>query len=132
MNWYYYLNYKIYKYYKSKRDSTPVFYAFAVTVTLACLNLLTIIFAYSFIDQSIKKQINRVLGIYTMVALALVNYLLLYRNKKYEDVFNDFAISSFDYKSWDLSVKIYIGVSIALCLIVLIIADMINQGKIAV
>ncbi|MEO8886664.1 MAG: hypothetical protein ABI367_11415 [Mucilaginibacter sp.] len=115
-----------------KRDNTPVFYAFLVTVVLFYLNLFTLVAGVSFIWKDLKKLGTAFNVITVMCVLALLNYLILYKGKKYEDIFNEFEIDSLGYKDWDFSIKIYIIVSITLCLIALIIADRINQGKLTI
>lgn len=42
VTWYYYLNYRIYSYYR-RRDNMPVFFAFLSTTTLVTLNIFSIL-----------------------------------------------------------------------------------------
>jgi Ca2+/Na+ antiporter len=131
MEWYFYLNYVIYRFYKRKKDNTPVFRAFFVTILLIAFNLLTIRSIYFFIkDFSVIPQSSghyKIEGIVFFSFLGLINYLLLYRKKKYEDVFWEFQNNYDKYKKWDKSVKWYIILSIVTTIVVSIIADIRNH-----
>ena len=127
MTWYFYLNYRIYNFYQ-KRDDIPVFYAFLVTSTLATLNLITFVGMTGFFLPFFKQLTNVKLVLISYALIALINYLIVYKKSFYEEVFNEFDRQPLKLKSWDKSVKLYIGTSIGLLLLVLIIADMKNQG----
>jgi hypothetical protein len=130
MNLYFYLNYKVYKYYLKKRDSTPVAYSFMVPVMLVYFNLFSIFTVTSFFFKDIKAFATKLNVLLVFTLLSIINYLLLYKNKRYEDVFNDFDILPIDYKVWNFRVKAYIISSVVIMLIILVVADQINQGNI--
>jgi hypothetical protein len=131
MEWYFYLNYVIYRYYKRKKDDIPVFRAFFVTVLLIAFNILTIENIYLFIKDFFVipklSEYYKIEGIVHLSFLGLINYLLLYRKKKYEDVFWEFQNNYDKYKKWDKSVKWYIILTIVISIVVLIIADIRNH-----
>jgi hypothetical protein len=85
-----------------------------------------------FFNRDLKKLVNPSNALIFGLVLCLLNYLLLYKDKKHEDVFNSFDRSPLNFKKWDLPVRIYINCSIALFLMILIFADLINQGKISI
>ena len=62
-----------------------------------------------------------------MSFLGLINYLLLYRKKKYEDVFEEFRRNYDKYKKWNKSVLAYIIITCLLMIIVLVIAVLRNE-----
>jgi len=66
----------------------------------------------------------------TYALICFLNYMILYKSRLYEEVFNDFEHNLIRYglKSWDVSVKLYITISICLFLILMIIADLKNHS----
>jgi Ca2+/Na+ antiporter len=133
MTWYFYLNYRIYKFYERKRDSTPAFFSFSATMVLVSLNIFSIIGATGFFinpvhDLILKATKYSILILYA--AIGLFNYLTLYKNKYYEEVFDDFDKQGENYKGWNLSVKLYIILSIVFLLGTLALADLRNHGRI--
>jgi MFS superfamily sulfate permease-like transporter len=134
MKWYYYLNYFIYRFYDKKwgnRDN-PMFRALTIPTLLVYLNAFTIWMIYEFITDfwTIPKTYPhyKIVIVAIFIFLGIVNYLILYRKKKYVKVFDEFKKNNDNYKHWNLSVKLYIILSIALFLIALIIADMRNNN----
>ena len=127
MNWYYFLNYRIYKFYLRKKESMPAFFSFMATITLLNLNFLSVFGLLSFFYPSMKS-INKFYALIFMVILGVINYLVLYRRKYYIEVFDDFDREREDYKKWDKSVTIYIIASILFVLITLAIADYRHDG----
>jgi Ca2+/H+ antiporter len=127
MNWYHYLSYRIYCFYRRKRDSTPQLFSFLATVVLIGTNILSIKILLSFIFPLLKQTSKYyVLGLFAF--LSLLNYLFLYRNKYYEEVFDDFDRHGEKYSHWNRSVSWYIVLSIAFMLGVLVLADLRNHG----
>jgi len=122
MIWYYYLNYKIYKFYVRKRESMPSLFSFLGSVALLFFNIFTILaivdFFYPFLLLGNKYYVLVLMGM-----LAIFNYLVLYRGEYYKEVFEDFDRTSDRYKHWNKYVSIYIISSIFLFLVVLLIAD---------
>jgi hypothetical protein len=130
MKWYFYLNYCVYRFYNRKKDEIPVYTAFLVPILLVMLNTATIDCVYWFIrDFWIIPQMAhlRIKAVVYMSFLGLINYLLLYRKKKYEDVFEEFRRNYDRYKKWNKSVKLYIILTIVVAILVSIIADVRNQ-----
>lgn len=132
MNWYFYLHYFIYRYYKRKKDNMSGMYSVLASITLLSVNVITAWIVYTLITNfwAIPKarEHYKFEVITGMSSLALFNYLILYRKKKYLYVFDEFAKNSDKYKKWDKSVKWYIVLSIVVFLIVLIIADLRNHN----
>lgn len=131
MTWYFYLNYRIYKFYERKRDSIPGFFSFSATMVLLSLNIFSILgilgFAFNEVyDFIISLTKYSMLGLFFLIGL--FNYLILYRGKYYEEVFTDFDKYEDRYRSWKKSVPIYIISSIVLLLVVLAIADYRHDG----
>lgn len=128
MTWYYYLNYRIYSYYR-KRDNMPVFFSFLATTTLVTLNIFSILCVVGFF-YPLTNVINKINMLVLYAVMAIFNYGVLYRNKYYEEVFYDFDKQGEKYKRWNLSVRLYIGISIAFLLATLAIIDLRNHGRI--
>jgi hypothetical protein len=128
MNWYYYLNFRIYKFYE-KKDNIPGFYSFLVTSTLMCLNVISIIAIIGFELASFRQFMKKQNALLLFIFMGGLNYFLLYKGNYYKDVFNEFDLHSSRYKNWTLGVKLYLIISICLLLSVLIIADLRNHGR---
>ena len=131
MKWYFYLNYFIYRHYK-KKEYIPVVTALLGTCLLVYLNIFTIWVIYKFITDfwTIPQPLSdyKIIIITGMAFICLINYLLLYNRKKYVKVFEEFKKNNDKYKNWDISARLYIILSISICLIVLIIADLRNHN----
>lgn len=132
MTWYFYLNYKIYKFYERKRDSIPGFFSFSATVVLVSLNIFSIIGILGFLNNELYYFMIS-LSKYSVVILfslvGLLNYLVLYRGDHFKEVFYYFDKESEKFKYWNKSIIIYILSSILLFLIVLAIADYRFDGR---
>jgi len=128
MNWYYYLNFRIYKFYE-KKDNIPGFYSFLVTSTLMCLNVISIIAIIGFELASFRQFMKKGNALLLFIFMGGLNYFLLYKGNYYKDVFNEFDLHSSRYKNWALGVKLYLIISICLLLSVLVIADLLNHGS---
>ena len=126
MTWYYYLNYRVYKFYQRKKESIPVFTSFLLCSLFLHLNLLSVIGVIHFFRYLFFLG-NKLYILLMMLSLAAFNYIVLYRNRKYKDVFHHFDRNRDLYRKWDLSVKIYIWGTIFLMFVVLIIADIRNH-----
>ena len=130
MKWHFYLNYCIYRFYVNRKDDIPVYSALLVSVTLISLNAVTIRGIYWFIYDfwTIPHTSHSNIKVIAFMSfLGLINYLLLYRKKKYEDVFEEFRRNYDKYKKLDKSVKLYIILTIVTTILVLVIADVRNQ-----
>lgn len=130
MIWYYYLNYRIYKYYKRKKDNIPVFTAFLISIVLLYMNIFSILSIIDFLKPFLFLS-NKLHVLTLMLILAILNYLVLYKGKYYTEVFNKFDNESEKYKIWNNSVVIYIIASIFLMLIVLGVADYRHDGSLS-
>ena len=111
VNWYYYMQYRIYKFYQRYKGSEPVWMSFLAPTTLLTLNILTL---YIIIDlfKPIKISEERYEVYILMAIVSLFHYLFLYRNKKHIDVFRHFDRNRELYRKWDLSTILYIVLSI--------------------
>jgi len=105
MTWYYYLNYRIYKFYQRKREDMPALYSFLGSALLLYLNVFSILSIVSFFNSLIL--LNKLNALILLIVFAAFNYLVLYRRKHYMDVFDDFDKASDTYKSWNNSVPFY-------------------------
>ena len=126
MNWYYYLTYRIYKFYQRKKDTTPVLASFFACVMLLGINISTILILVN-LFKPLSYFESKYNALPLMLLLALLNYFLLYRKKKYVDIFHHFDRNRELYRKWDLSVTLYIIGTIVFMLVVLIIADIRNN-----
>lgn len=131
MKWYFYLNFFIYRHYKKKRDA-PIISTLLITSLLIYINVFTISTIYQFatdfwtvpeLHQNYKSII-----ILFLFFLVILNYFLLYHNKKYVKIFDKFKKNNEIYQHWDMPTRLYIILSIILCLITLIIADLRNHN----
>ena len=133
MAWYFYLNYRIYSYYNRKRDSMPALFSFLGTMVWASINIFSILGTSGFFISSVHELIFKASKYSVLILYAVIgsfNYLFLYRNKYYEEVFEDLDKHGEKYKHWNLSVKLYIILSIVFMLGTLAIADLRNHGRI--
>lgn len=131
MKWYFYLNFFIYRHYEKKKDA-PVITTLLVTSLLVNLNVFTIYTIYQFATDfwTIPKlhQDYKIIIIAFLSFLVIVNYFLLFYKKRYVEIFDEFKKNNKIYKHWDMSAKLYIILSIVVCLIILIIADLRNHN----
>ncbi|KFF25298.1 hypothetical protein [Chryseobacterium vrystaatense] len=131
MTYYFYLNFYIYQYYKKKQEA-PLISTLLVISLLVNLNAFTIVMIYNFVTDF--WTIPKLYGDYKVIIIAflcffvIINYFLLYHKKRYVKIFEKFRENNEIYKQWDLPVKIYIILSIALCLVTLVIADLRNHN----
>ena len=111
VNWYYYMQYRIYKFYQRYRSKDPIFLSFWAPTTLLTLNILTL---YMIIDlfKPIKISEERYEVYILMAIVSLFHYLFLYRKKKHIDVFRHFDRNRELYRKWDLSTILYIVLTI--------------------
>lgn len=126
MNWYYYLNYRIYKFYQRKKEDMPAFFSFWACTVLLTINISTILIIVNFF-KPLSYFDSKYNALPLMFLLALLNYLLLYRKKKHVDIFHHFDRNRELYRKWDLSVTLYIVGTIVFMLVILIIADIRNH-----
>jgi putative copper export protein len=126
MTWYYYLNYRIYKYYQKKRDSTPAIFSFFGSALLLFMNIFSSIMIVDYF-KPIFHLLSKFYIVVLMLILAAFNYLTLYRNKRFKEIFDGFDMNRQSYQKWDLSINIYFILTILLFLAVLIIADIRNH-----
>jgi uncharacterized membrane protein len=131
MTWYFYLNYRIYKFYEQKRESVPGFFSFSAITVLVSLNVFSIIGILGFIYNGLYDFIisfNKYSVVILFILIGLLNYLVLYRGNHYKEVFLDIDSMSEKYEHWNKSVIIYVVSSTGLLLIVLAIADYLFDG----
>jgi purine-cytosine permease-like protein len=124
MIWYYYLAYRIYVFYR-KRDNIPVFFSFSLLTTLVNINIMTVAIFVQLINPYFQNY-NKFYALIPFTCIGIINYLILYR--RYEVIFNKFDLDMEHYKKYDLSVKIYFTITVALFIISLVLVDGKNQG----
>ena len=129
VNWWGYLNYKIYKYYIRKKDSTAFFTAWLASGGLLSLNLLSLVFA---IDYIVKTEIINVenylfFGIIFIFFGPVINYLMIYKGKRYINFFDEFEANRNLYKKWDLPINLYIIITGIFLFTILILFDIRNN-----
>ncbi len=129
MMWYYYLNYKIYSLYRRKRETIPAFFSFAATVTLAQVNCMSLEILFSFFFPSFMIKDIKPYALSLLAILTILNYLILYRKKYFEDVFEHFDKHESKYKKWNMSVQLYIILSVAMLFLSVVLIDLRNHGK---
>lgn len=127
MMWYNYLAYFIYKFYR-KRDNLPVFFSFLVTTMLVSVNIESFAGAVHLLYPYLNYD-SKYYALILIFIIALGNYFVLYRNKRYEIIFDNFDKNSEEYDKWKFSVKLYIVLTITFLLFTLVIADLKNHGK---
>lgn len=135
MTWFFYLNYKVFNFYRRKRDSMPALFSFLATMVLVSFNIFSILgisglfinSVHSFILGSGKFSI---LILYAFIGI--FNYVALYRGARYEEVFAFFDKNEVRYKKWNLSVTLYILGSIVAMLAMLVLADLVNHGHLSI
>ncbi|MGB5979294.1 MAG: hypothetical protein WBG62_17910 [Cyclobacteriaceae bacterium] len=126
MMWYFYLNYRIYKFYQQKNESIPGFYSFAATVVLVSFNIFSSVGVLGFIFDAVYNLIVSITK-YSVIALyiiiASINYIILYKEGYYKQMFLFFEKNEEKYERWRKSILVYIISTIVFTLIVLAIAD---------
>ena len=127
MIWYYYLNYRIYKFYQKKKDSMPVLYSFLGTLLLLFMNIFSILLIVDFFKSFLSLG-NKYCILVPMLILSVFNYFVLYQGGNYKSIFESFDSSKDKYRSWNKYVIIYIIGTVILMLIVLGIADYRHNG----
>lgn len=125
MNWYYYLNYKLYKYYQKKGEDMPALFSYIITVLLLFMNIFSVIGLVALFYPT-KPHINKMNAFFLIILIALFNYTLIYRCNHYKEIFNRFDNDSMKYEAWNLFVKVYVILSVILLLVVLGMADYLN------
>lgn len=121
---YYYLAYKIYVFYR-KRDNMPVFFSFLLLTTLVNINLITIAIFFQLTNPYFQNY-NKLYALIPFACIGIINYLIIYR--RYVDIFNKFDLSIEHCKRYNLPVKIYFTITVALFIISLVLVDGKNQG----
>ena len=129
-NWYFYLCYKIYEHYLRKGDSIPVFYSFLASTTLIGFNILTL---FSIIDvwlpftdslyRTHKYAVHSVL-----IVVAIFNYLFLYRQERYVEVFQKMEEKNVSIKYGGRYVLGYILFTVITLVITAVISKYRNLG----
>lgn len=109
-----------------------MFATLVVVSLLLHLNIFTIYMVYLFVvDFWTIPKLNpnyKVIIIIFLSSLVIANYFLIYYKKKYLKIFEKFENNNEIFKHWDISAKLYIIMSIVICVIVLIIADLRNHN----
>ncbi len=85
MGLFYYLNYFIYRFYE-RRDADPFIYSLNGSALLVLLNFMTGYYGITYFVLHKEASLN-FNAIFILLSLIGANYFLLYRGKKYEQVF---------------------------------------------
>jgi hypothetical protein len=85
MNVFYYLNFFIYRWYKSK-DKDPLLFSFLAPVLLISTNIFCVFYCFNVIS-GIDLFNDKIYHYAPLLATSLFSYLVLYRGGKYNDVF---------------------------------------------
>jgi hypothetical protein len=128
MMWYYYLNYRIYRFYEHKNEDIPASYSFLVTTLLMTINLSSILYLAIIFQGELRIYLYKYISVIILGIVGICNFLILYRNSHYKELFNEFELFEEHYKHWNLSVKVYIILSVVFFVGVLFVADLQNQG----
>ena len=136
MNFFYYLNYVIFRFYRRNGEADMAEYdSFLVVVLLFCLNAISFLFVIKILYVNgilcFKLPLNKFVGFCLITFFSLTVYLLLYRRGHWRDVFRNFDDHQGDhlYDSYEKPVKLYILVSIVVMLLSLTIVDYYNHLK---
>jgi len=125
MNAFYYLNYFIYRFYES-RDADPFIYSLNGSSLLVLLNLMTVYYGLThfFLKQEVRLGLLVVLVLLILVG---VNYLILYKGKRYEKVFAE--IKTIDNSTYQTFCFVYILFSILSCLFAILLMKYQKYGS---
>lgn len=110
-----------------RRDNMPVFFSFLATTLLLTINIESIVGSIHLLHYFLPDN-SKYYALLLMIVIAIMNYFVLYRNNYHAVLFNDFDLHREKYRRWDLSIKVYITVSILLLLVTLVLADLKNHG----
>jgi predicted neutral ceramidase superfamily lipid hydrolase len=103
--------------------------AILAVTTLFFLNIFLVGSIVDLVYPFVKKiEMIKTTAIGLGIICFIINYLLLYRNKYYEEIFDYFDKYESKYKKWDLSVLLYIVLSILFALGNLVFEDGKNNG----
>lgn len=126
MRAFYYLNYFIYRFYE-RRDSDPVIYVLNGSALIILLNLMTIFYALSYFLLKWEFQLKY----YIIIALFILigcNYLLLYKNGNYNEIFGE--IEKNDNITKQIFCLLYILISCISCISVVLLIKYMKFGSI--
>ena len=127
MNWFYYFNYRIYKFYESKKESDPEMVTFFASVMLLFLNMISILFVINFY-YPILNMINKYYFIGLYIFLCIVNYISFYKGKKYLKVFDDFSKQENDNPRRKIFFRVYFILTILIILVLLFFVEFKRKG----
>lgn len=113
--WLTYLNYRIYFFYKKKNDKTPLFTAYLLTSIFLSINIISVFILTDLLFKTTIIQDFLIKYKYPyIISPFLINYLLVFVNRRYINLFDEFGLYENDYKKWNKSCNLYFGISIAL------------------
>lgn len=124
--WYYYLSYRIYRFYEKKGDSMPLLFSFFIVVFSVCINILSICGLLSFFSPLIN-YINKINALILIFVISGVNYFLIYRKNRVGEVYRKFSENERLYRKWDLSITFYFVFTILFFLSVMVASDIRNH-----
>jgi hypothetical protein len=131
MSWINYFNFFLYRYYQKKQES-PILSTSLIVALFAQLNGFSLLMIYELLtDFWTIPNLNpnyKLFVIAFVLFVALLNYYLLYFKERHIQIFNEFKNSDHRNKRRDLFVRIYIVLSVTICLLVLIIVDLRNHN----
>jgi Ca2+/H+ antiporter len=130
--WIQYFNYKLYKYYISKNETAPVVFSAGLSILLCYILLFDVLMLSSNIfwnSFDLKNEWIPKILILIGVLVILFIYFLVYHRKMHDEIFQKFSHNKLNYKKLDKSIRWFIISILILTLILLIIADAQNHGK---
>lgn len=129
MEFYYYLNYIIFDFYKKRNDSAPLSASFFLPLLFISFNAMSILF-WSSVLFDFKITITKKTSILLCVVIAIINYFLLYHKRRYKNIFENIEKEKRLYKEkYGVSAKIYIAFTILIFLSALFAVDLKSDGK---
>lgn len=127
MNWFYYLNYRIFKYYQRKKESIPTLYSILGTAMLLFMNIYSSLLLVE-IFKPIPFLEDKKFVLILFMILVLLIYLILYRKSQYISIFENFDKTCEKNDVRKRYISIYIMSTIVILLALLGIADFRYDG----
>ena len=126
MKAFYFLNYVVYAWYE-KRDNLPMMFAISVPVVLMGFNILSITYLLSIIFN-FSLPFTKVNVMIMLIALTMFSYVVLYRKKRYIEIFGEYKKKQAHLRRHRRYARLYIIASILFLLVTLVIADIRFDG----
>ena len=120
MKYWIYINYKIYEFYENTSESMPAVYSAGISAVLVNLNLLSAHYIiYLIFGVKIIFHISILLFFYALILL--INYFTIYKNKRYERLFEKMEDWEYRDRKPALFFNLYFLLSTAIFFITIVI-----------